>query len=213
MSLKLVIFDWDGTVMDSVAKIVSSMQHAAQRENLVVPSEQAVKDIIGLSLAPALAQLFGDLTTEQANDMVDFYKEEYLVLDAAPSPLFDGITDVFSSLAKRNIKMAVATGKSRAGLDRLLAQTGLTHYFCDTMTADEAQSKPHPQMIEDIISRQDVHVDEVIMIGDSSLDLTMANNAGVKSIGVSYGAHDGAKLKTLNPLAVVDNASALLDYL
>lgn len=211
--LKLVIFDWDGTIMDSVAKIVTSMQQAAERERLVIPSEDAVKDIIGLSLAPALKQLFGELSGEQIDGMVTFYKEEYLLLDQQPSPLFDGIVDVFEALTQRNIKIAVATGKSRVGLNRLIEQTGLEHFFCDSMTADEAHSKPHPQMIEDIMTRQSVNKDEVIMVGDSCLDLTMANNAGVKSIGVSYGAHEAEQLQALNPLGVVDNAKALLNYL
>jgi len=213
MSLKLVIFDWDGTIMDSVAKIVTSMRQAAARENMMIPTEQAVKDIIGLSLVPALEQLFDNISHDDANALVARYKEEYLVLDQRPSPLFDGITDVFDLLRQRNIKIAVATGKSRVGLNRLIAQTQLGHYFCDTMTADEAPSKPHPQMIEDIIARQGVVKDEVIMIGDSCLDLTMANNAGIKSIGVSYGAHEAEQLLALNPLGVVDNAKALLDYL
>jgi len=211
--LKLVIFDWDGTIMDSVAKIVTSMQRAAKRENLVVPSDQAVKDIIGLSLAPAIEQLFPAISNKAIESLVSIYKEEYLILDKTPSVLFDGITDVFDALTKRQIKIAVATGKARAGLERLIAQANVGHYFCDTMTADEAHSKPHPQMIEDLIARQNVTIDEVIMIGDSKLDLTMANNAGVKSIGVSYGAHDATQLKTCNPLGVVNTAPELLDYL
>lgn len=199
--------------MDSVAKIVMSMRNAAKREGLEVPSEQAVKDIIGLSLAPALKQLFGELSAKQVDDMVAFYKEEYLLLDVQPSPLFDGITQIFDSLAKRNIKIAVATGKSRVGLDRLIAQTGLGNYFCDSMTADEAQSKPHPQMIEDIIARQGVSKDNVIMVGDSMLDLIMANNAGVRALGVSYGAHDIDKLNTCDPIAVVSHPLQLEAYL
>lgn len=211
--LKLVIFDWDGTVMDSVMKIVDSMQRAAEREGLNVPSEQAVKDIIGLSLAPALKQLFGELSQQQVDDMTQFYKEAYLALDKNPSPLFNGIVDVFESLRHRNIKIAVATGKSRVGLDRLIEQTGLGHFFCDSVTADEAESKPHPQMIEDIMARHDVEQSHVIMVGDSLLDLTMANNAGVRGVGVSYGAHDKARLLTAKPLAVVDEASELLSYI
>ena len=213
MNLKLVIFDWDGTIMDSVAKIVTSMQRAAKRENLVVPSDQAVKDIIGLSLAPAIEQLFAPISHEQIESLVITYKEEYLHLDKTPSVLFDGIIDVFDSLTQRGIPIAIATGKARVGLERLIAQANVGHYFCDSMTADEAHSKPHPQMIDNLIARQNVTKDQVIMIGDSALDLTMANNAGVKSIGVSYGAHDADKLNTLNPLGVVDNARGLLDYL
>lgn len=213
INLKLVIFDWDGTIMDSVPKIVTSMQRAAKRENLAVPNTQAIKDIIGLSLAPAIKQLFPAISDTQLNVLVGAYKAEYEILDTTPSSLFNGIIDVFESLVLRNIKIAIATGKSRSGLERLIAQANVGHYFCDTMTADEAHSKPHPQMIEDIISRQNVAKTEVIMIGDSLLDLSMANNAGVKSIGVSYGAHDANKLKTASPLIVVDSGNALLDYL
>ncbi len=212
-NLKLVIFDWDGTIMDSVSKIVLSMQRAAKRESLSVPSDQAVKDIIGLSLAPAIEQLFSNISHEKVASLVLAYKAEYEILDTTPSVLFEGIIDVFELLTERKIKIAIATGKSRPGLARLIAQANVGHYFCDSMTADEAHSKPHPQMIEDIITRQGVLKDEVIMIGDSALDLTMANNAGVKSIGVSYGAHDAVKLQTCNPLGVVDNAKELLDRL
>ncbi|MGB0834618.1 MAG: HAD-IA family hydrolase [Psychrobium sp.] len=211
--LKLVIFDWDGTVMDSVAKIVDAMQMAAKREGLPVPSDAQVKDIIGLSLLPALSQLFGELNQQQIDDMAQFYKEAYLALDKKPSPLFDGITEVFESLAKRDIKITVATGKSRVGLNRLIEQTGLGHYFCDSMTADEAESKPHPQMIDDILTRQGVDKSQVFMVGDSTLDLIMAKNANVKALGVSYGAHDKSRLLAVNPVAVVDDAKSLLDYL
>lgn len=212
-ALKLVIFDWDGTVMDSVAKIVDAMQIAAQQKGLTVPSDTQVKDIIGLSLLPAFKQLFGELTKIQIDDMALFYKTAYLALDEKPSPLFDGITDVFEALKARDIKIAVATGKSRIGLDRLIEQTGLGHYFCDSMTADEAESKPHPQMIDEIVVRQGVKKSQVMMVGDSTLDLTMANNANVNAIGVSYGAHERARLLSVNPVAVVDEARELLTYL
>lgn len=211
MSLQLVIFDWDGTIMDSVPKIVMSMQRAAKRENLVVPNEQAVKDIIGLSLATAIEQLFPLINQAQIDSLVIAYKAEYEILDKTPSALFDGILDVFEALTQRNIKIAIATGKSRSGLERLIAQAKVGHYFCDSMTADEAHSKPHPQMIEDIVARQNVKKNEVIMIGDSLLDLTMANNAGVKSIGVSYGAHDADKLILAKPLFIADSGQQLLN--
>lgn len=211
--LKLAIFDWDGTIMDSVSRIVESMQCAARRANLVVPTEQAVKDIIGLSLAPAFEQLFGKLSPAMTNTMSDYYRQEYLDENRSETPIFNGIEQVLTTLKSQGYLLAVATGKSRVGLDRLMKESGLAHFFNDTMTADEAESKPSPQMIETLLTRLGVNRGETIMVGDSILDMQMARNAQVSAIGVSYGAHTPEVLSGANPKAIVDSPMALLSYI
>ena len=210
---KLAIFDWDGTIMDSVARIVESMQGAALRAKLPMPSEQAVKDIIGLSLAPAFEQLFGLLSQEQVDLMVELYREEYLDTKYSDTPVFDDIEQVLETLVQRGYTLAVATGKSRAGLDRLFKASGLGRFFNDSITADEANSKPDAQMIERLMTRLGVEQDVTVMIGDSILDMTMANNAGVKGIGVSYGAHTVEVLAQAKPAAIVAAPIELLNHL
>jgi len=210
---KLVIFDWDGTIMDSVNRIVESMQSAAISATLPVPSTQAVKDIIGMSLAPAFEQLFGQLSPTQIDQMKELYRQEYVDEKHSATPVFEGITHVLESLTSKGYLLAVATGKSRAGLDRLLTESGFGHFFSDTMTADEAKSKPHPQMIEILMARLNVSALDTIMIGDSILDMKMASNAGVRGIGVSYGAHTPEVLNQASPMAIVDKPLDILVHI
>lgn len=213
MSQQLAIFDWDGTIMDSVYRIVESMQAAAHRAKLNVPSEQEVKDIIGLSLAPALTQLFGQLSSDTIALMTQYYRDEYVDAKHSDTPLFDGIEEVLKTLREQGYLLAIATGKSRVGLDRLLSESGLAHYFSDTMTADEAQSKPHPEMIDTLVNRLGVLHENTVMIGDSVLDMTMAGNANVRAVGVSYGAHTPEVLRTAGPIAIVEHPLCLLAHL
>lgn len=213
MSQQLVIFDWDGTIMDSVYRIVESMQAAAHRAKLNVPTEQAVKDIIGLSLAPALVQLFGQLSSDTIALLTQYYRDEYVDAKHSDTPLFDGIEEVLKTLREQGYLLAIATGKSRVGLDRLLSESGLAHYFSDSMTADEAQSKPHPEMIDTLVNRLGVLHENTVMIGDSVLDMTMAGNANVRAVGVSYGAHTPQVLARANPMAIVAHPLDLLPHL
>jgi len=209
---KLVIFDWDGTIMDSVDRIVESMQGAATKAQLPVPSVQSVKDIIGMSLAPAFAQLFGTLSSSQVEQLSAFYRSEYIGTEHSSTPLFAGIEQVLETLHSKGYVLAVATGKNRIGLDRLMKESNLGHFFSDTMTADQAESKPHPQMIETLMTRLVVTADNTVMIGDSILDMTMARNANVKAIGVSYGAHTTDVLKQASPMTVVDTPLDILKH-
>ncbi|NRA59368.1 MAG: HAD-IIIA family hydrolase [Psychrobium sp.] len=210
MSYQLAIFDWDGTIMDSVGRIVSCMRGAAKRAGLAIPSEQAVKDIIGLSLQPAFEQLFPGISESDSEAMREFYRQEYVANDGTPTPVFEDIEHVLQTLSKQGIKLAVATGKARAGLERVFAASGLKHYFEDSIAADEASSKPDADMINILVKRFNIDKTKVVMIGDSQLDLTMANNAGVDAIGVSYGAHSVEVLSAKNPLAVVSKPMDIL---
>jgi phosphoglycolate phosphatase len=213
MKYKLVIFDWDGTIMDSVSRIVSCVKSVQRRAQLPLSSEQAIKDIIGLSLDKALLALYPGLSGQQLCRMIEVYREEYIENDVTPTPIFDQLESLLIELKQHGVKMAVATGKGRTGLNRVIAVSGLSHYFCDTVCASEANSKPDPQMINMLINRVGISRSDVVMVGDSTLDMSMARQAGVDAIGVTYGAHTREVLAQHDPIAIVDSAAALLDHL
>lgn len=202
--VKLVIFDWDGTVMDSVGRIVSSMRAAAVHVGVAVPSVAEVKQIIGLSIDPALAILFPQTDPLQRQQLFEYYRDQYVLHDTTPTPLFEGAEALLQQLANQNVLLAVATGKARKGLDRIFAETGLSPYFATSRCADEAQSKPHPDMLKQIIAELGVSADEAVMVGDTSHDLKMAQAIAMPRVGVSHGAHDAAVLRQYQPLAVID---------
>ena len=206
----LVIFDWDGTLMDTVGKIVSCMQSVAQELILPVPTEQQVRDVIGLSLPNIMPILFAEHQDHQ--QIIDCYRRHHLASDY-PTPLFDGVELLIKQLHEAGYQLAIATGKAREGLDRVLELTGLGQYFHASRCASDAQSKPNPEMLNALLAHFDIAADKAIMIGDSIHDLTMANNAQMACIGVSYGAHDEKRLQTLKPLAVVDQPLAIYHYL
>lgn len=202
---KLVIFDWDGTVMDSIGRIVDSMQAAAKSANLAIPSEEAVKGIIGLSLAKAVGLLFPSITEQQITELAKAYKQHYMEVSTVSTPLFRNAFELLTQLQSAEKTLAVATGKAREGLNRLMAVSNTTEFFSASKTADEAESKPHPDMILKLLAELDIAAEDAVMIGDSIHDLTMANNAGVDAIGVTYGAHDKEDLLALKPVAIVDD--------
>ncbi|MCF4009466.1 HAD family hydrolase [Rheinheimera sp. UJ63] len=208
-AVKLVIFDWDGTVMDSVGRIVSSMQAAALHTGIAVPSTAAVRHIIGLSLDPAFDMLFPSANPAQRQQLFEHYRDQYVQHDTTPTPLFADAEQVLQQLAERNVLLAVATGKARKGLDRMFAETGLARYFATSRCADEAQSKPHPDMLQQIIQQLGVAANEAIMVGDTSHDLKMAQAIAMPRIGVSHGAHDVAVLQQYAPLAIIDRLADL----
>ena len=153
---QLLIFDWDGTLMDSVARIVSCMQQAARDCQLPVPADAAVRDIIGLSLRVAIPRLFPGLTVEMLDLCIDRYREHYLYLDSTPTPLFPGVAEQLACWHAAGYQLAVATGKARAGLERVLDETGLGHLFAARRGADEALSKPDPLMLQQLLEELDV---------------------------------------------------------
>lgn len=206
---KLVIFDWDGTLMDSVDRIVSSMQSAAQTVGLVIPCDNDVKQIIGLSLTTALNTLFTSITAEQVENMLVQYKYEYLEGDTTPTPLFDNATNLLTQLKQHNKLLAVATGKGREGLNRVLKVSETSVFFNTTRCAGEMPSKPDPKMLHSILEELNIAPHEAIMIGDTSHDLKMAQNAGVDSIGVTFGVHDREVLNQYKPKVVVDSLAEL----
>lgn len=207
---ELVVFDWDGTLMDTVGEIVSCMQNVAQELMLPIPSDLQIRDVIGLSLPKIMPILFAEHQNHQ--QIINCYRRHYFASEQ-PTPLFEGVEPLIRHLHAAGYQLAVATGKGREGLDKVLTLTGLGQYFHATRCADDAKSKPHPEMLMSLLSHFNVAADKAIMIGDSVHDLTMANNAGMASIGVSYGAHNGSRLKGLSPLAIVDKPLAIRDYL
>ncbi len=207
---ELVIFDWDGTLMDSIGKIVSCMQQTATELSLSVPSETAIRDIIGLSMDEALNVLHPEACTMTREKMIAVYRQHYLQLNQTPSPVFFGVEELLTTLKESGHQLAVATGKARAGLNRVLNETGFMDYFHSSRCADEAKSKPDPQMLHELLAQLNIAPERAVMVGDSIHDLNMANNAGVDAIGVSYGAHNETTLQQANPIAVVDSPLAML---
>ncbi|WP_278381537.1 HAD-IA family hydrolase [Pseudoalteromonas distincta] len=200
---KLVIFDWDGTVMDSVTKIVNCIRSSAESLNLVSPSDEAIKNIIGMSLEKAIDVLFPD-NAAQHQALIKGYKHQYSV-NTTPTPVFDNVVSVLGALKEQGIVLAVATGKGRDGLDRLLEQSKLRHFFSATRTSDEAQSKPSPDMLYQLLEELGISAQEAVMIGDTQIDMTMAKAAGMDRIGVTMGVHNAQQLNELSPVATVDN--------
>jgi len=193
---ELIVFDWDGTLMDSAGLIVRCVQAAAVDLGLEPPAEERARHIIGLGLVDALRHALPDLSAGHYDHLVERYRHHYLSKDHELE-LFDGVTGLIERLAERDGSLAIATGKSRRGLDRALVSSGLGRYFTATRCADECHSKPHPQMLEELMDEFAVSPAQTLMIGDTTHDLLMAQNAGVDAIAVSYGAHSHAALQTV----------------
>lgn len=207
----MIIFDWDGTLCNSVGHIVQGVQRAAQEMGLPVPSDDAAANIIGLGLPQAMAVLFPDVPEERRIELARGYSRHYIAAEEDPPDLFPGALETLHALKERGLEVAVATGKSRRGLDRILGVLGLEGFFHSTRCADETASKPHPQMIEEIIAERGVARSAVVMVGDTEYDLEMASNAGVASVGVSFGVHSTGRLARHGPVAIVDSLPELLD--
>ncbi|QEL65006.1 phosphoglycolate phosphatase [Oryzomicrobium terrae] len=208
----LIVFDWDGTLMDSAAAIVTAIQAASRDLGLSVPTDRQARYVIGLGLADALHHAVPDLPRERYEEMVERYRYHYLSRDHELT-LFGGIPELMAELQDAGYALAVATGKSRLGLNRALAVSGLEDFFHATRCADECHSKPHPQMLQELMEEFAVPPGRTLMIGDTTHDLQMAANAGTGAIGVTYGAHVPEELKALGPLAVVDAVEELGTWL
>jgi phosphoglycolate phosphatase len=205
MNYKVLIFDWDGTLMDSIDKIITSMKAAAELCQLPIPSADAVRHIIGLRLDKAMHQLFPDVSAELQNKMVETFSHQFRNVNQLPTPFYPGIESWLYSLKKQGYQLAVATGKSRVGLDGLLEKLNLKDLFDVTYCSDETASKPNPLMLNKILQDLTINAEQALMVGDSSYDLEMANNAQIDCLGVSYGAHSEQLLNKFNPIAIVDD--------
>lgn len=209
---QLIVFDWDGTLMDSTGHIVSCMQHAIAELGLPALPDSAVNHIIGLGLNEAVMSLYPHADHHLISNLADKYREIWLN-NPHDTPLFDNATELIERLSEQDYFLAVATGKSRRGLDKVLTETGLGKYFHATRCADECHSKPHPQMLEELMEHLGVEKQHTLMIGDTEFDLQMAHNAGTHSLALSHGAHKVETLQACQPKAIVDNLHQLEQWL
>jgi phosphoglycolate phosphatase len=209
----LLIFDWDGTLADSVGRIVEAMNQAADRAGEAWCSDEAIKGIIGLALDEAISVLYPHLTVAQVQAFRQHYAEVYMALDQQPSPLFEGVVESLEAFRAEGYRLAVATGKARRGLDRVLKANGWERYFDITRGADEARGKPHPLMLEQILAHCQVEPGRALMVGDSAFDLQMASNAGMHSVAVGYGAMSLQALAEFGPQVCIDHFSQLREWL
>lgn len=207
---ELVIFDWDGTLFNSVGQIVQSLHFAAQRYQQPL-TDAAAQSIIGLGL-PEVMQILFPQVPELHQDILEAYSAHY-VANSGKDRWFDGVAEMLHALQQQEVLLAVATGKSRAGLDRVLAHTQSQSMFVVTKAASETRSKPDPLMLEQILEHTGVAVERAVMVGDSSYDLEMAQRIGMRSIGVSYGVHRPEVLSRYQPERIVHNIAELQQQL
>ncbi len=208
----LLVFDWDGTLMDSAAHIAGALQQAFRDLGFPAPSDEAARHVIGLGIEDAMTYLRPGLERSRYAEVADRYRVHFLAGDHEVE-LFPGVAQGIPALNARGFLMAVATGKSRRGLDRTLSSTGLTRYFHASRCADEGFPKPHPEMLEFLMDALGTTRDRTLMIGDTTHDLQMAQNAGVAAVGITHGAHPGEHLEDMNPLGCVGSFGQLLEWL
>jgi len=208
----LLVFDWDGTLMDSTAVIAASLQAACGELGLPVPSEERSRHIIGLGLNDALAHVLPDMDPCEYPRVVERYGHHFRLREAT-APLFPGVAETLHTLRNAGHLLAVATGKSRRGLNRVLDNTGLSALFHATRCGEESASKPHPGMLNDLTEMLATRREKTLMIGDTTHDLQMALNAGVASVAAAYGAHPRAQLAALRPMACMDRPQELWQWL
>lgn len=211
---RLLIFDWDGTLVDSIGRIVEAVHRASDRCNLPRCTDEQARSIIGLGLPEAIRALYPEIGDEQLSRLYQrSYSDAYLQLETEPSALYDGVEDTLDRLRQQGFTLAVATGKTRRGLDRMLKIYGWQDYFEVTRCADETASKPDPRMLHEVMAHCGVTPQQSLMVGDSSFDLQMALHAGVDSVAAAYGAQPLAQLEQYRPKRVIHTFSELGNWL
>lgn len=208
----LIVFDWDGTLMDSAQQISTSIQHAAKALNLPVPTDEQARDVIGLGLPEAVDRLFPDAGKDVVAALSQGYRDSY----SAKPPIagfFAGAQSLLQDLSNQGYWLAVATGKSRRGLDRVLSASGLASLFMVTRCADEAFSKPHPQMLLDILDYTGVEPERALMVGDTEYDMQMAVSADVTAVGVACGVHSEARIMAAGAVTCLAQTANLQEWL
>ncbi|WP_394781526.1 HAD-IIIA family hydrolase [Undibacterium sp.] len=207
-----IVFDWDGTLMDSTATIVKCIQASARDLGLPVPDDKAASYVIGLGLGEALQIAMPGLDPKYYPRIVERYRYHYLAKDHE-LPLFPGVREMLEELSQEGYFLAVATGKSRVGLNRALHAANLLSMFDATRCADETFSKPHPAMLQELTRELGQDMRRTVMIGDTTHDLLMAANAGAAGVAVEYGAHDVPALQSLNPVFSAKTVAELHGWL
>ena len=208
----LIAFDWDGTLFDSTRIIVRCIQRAVVDVGGAMPSDQAAAYVIGLGLMQALAHAAPDVPKEKYPQLGARYRHHYMAHQDDLS-LFEGVLPLLDELKARHHWLAVATGKSRRGLDEALESVQLKGRFDGSRTADETASKPHPRMLQELMREFGADPDRTLMIGDTTHDLQMAVNAGCAAVGVAYGAHESSQFEALKPVFVARSVSELHHWL
>ena len=208
----LFIFDWDGTLIDSAQRIVDALQAAIAECSLSPRTDEQSRNIIGLGLPEAITALYPELSVTGREALRQSYVKHYLAADHRPCELFPGVLTTLHALKEKNFHLAVATGKSRRGLDRVLDQLELRDFFDATRCADETRSKPHPQMLHELLAELKLASERAVMVGDTEYDLAMARTAGMQCIAVDYGAHAIDRLLAYEPELVLSEFSQLLAH-
>jgi len=213
MDVKVVIFDWDGTLIDSVEHIAESLHQAAMDLGHPDLEREAYRDIIGLGMVEALYKLYPGISHDEMLKIRESYSNYFFSKVTTPQNVFEGMADVVSDLRSAGRGCSVATGKSRRGLEGALVSSGLGTYFDITRCADETRSKPDPKMLSEIIEHYKIRPEQAVMIGDTRYDLEMAQRIGMPSIGVEWGVHQRDVLSHYQPHAVVNTVADLRDVL
>ncbi|MDX1598222.1 MAG: HAD-IA family hydrolase [Marinobacter sp.] len=213
MDVKVVIFDWDGTLVDSVEHIADSLHQAATDLGYPALEREAYRDIIGLGMVEALDKLYPGITREEMSAIREGYARYFFSKVTTPQNVFEGMAEVVTDIRAGGLGCSVATGKSRRGLDGALESSGLGAHFDITRCADETRSKPDPAMLKEIITFYGIEPSEAVMIGDTRYDLEMAQRIGMPSIGVEWGVHKRDVLGRYKPRAVVDSVQDLREVL
>lgn len=210
---KLIIFDWDGTLMDSQARIVACLDASAKDLYLDSLTEYQYKNVIGLGLHEAIAKLYPALTQSDIQQFADRYRYHFVTANETPSGLFSDVRNMLEQLIQQGYMLAIATGKARRGLDHVLQETQLVDFFHGSRCADETRSKPHPQMLEELLDEFGLISDEAIMVGDTEYDMLMARTLGMDAVAVSYGVHDKEALLKHEPISCLDSITELRHWL
>ncbi|HEX5092498.1 MAG TPA: HAD-IIIA family hydrolase [Burkholderiales bacterium] len=212
MRYRLIVFDWDGTLIDSAGAIAECIRQSARDLGLEVPDRERARHVIGLGLQESLQLAVPDLPRHRTREFVDAYRRHFLAKEDSMQ-LFPGVAPLLEMLQARGHRLAVATGKSRRGLDRALEACGLRRHFAATRCADETTPKPDPAMLRELMAQLDMSPEGSLMVGDTSHDLQMASAAGVDAVAVCYGAHEEASLLALKPRACLASVEGLDQWL
>lgn len=212
-SYELLIFDWDGTLMDSAAHIVATATRAIESMGLPPREPRQISELIGLGLRDAFDRLFPEIDPKEMDRLLVEYSQRFAGVSQQTAELFEGVQESLEMLRKQGFTLAIATGKSRRGLDRALRESGLEDMFAISRCADESANKPHPQMLHDILLKTATEPDSALMIGDTEYDMVMAQTAQVHALAVGCGVHDVDRLRSAGALDVLDSVSELPDWL